>query len=149
MPGHRSRIVIDVEPARVWSFVARHENWADLFPGYQAHQPTGDRRSRWTLKADLGMFSRVIEVDVGVLIEQPPARVDFAVDGVTEPFTGRGAFALSPAGRAASELTLEVDVHAGGPMAPMIDALVKSRLPAMVDGFARALAQRLEERRPP
>jgi carbon monoxide dehydrogenase subunit G len=132
----------------VWAFVARYENWADLFPGYQRHRSTGEKRSRWTLKGDLGMFSRLIEVDVGIVNEQPAGRIDFAVEGVTENLTGRGAFGLHPMGRAGSELTLCVDLHAGGPMAPMIDALLKPRLPAMVEGFARALAQRLEERHP-
>jgi carbon monoxide dehydrogenase subunit G len=148
VPGHRSRIVVELEPARVWSFVACHENWAGVFPGYQAHRSITDGRSRWTVKADLGMFSRVVEVDVAIVAEQPPDRVEFTVDGVSESFSGRGAFGLSRAGQTRSELTLEIDVLAGGPMAPMINALVKPRLPGLLDGFARALARRLEECRP-
>jgi len=90
------------------------------------------------------MFSRVVEAEVEVEQETPSVR--FAIRGVSENFRGEGTFDVVPIGVRRSMLALTLELHAGGPMAPVINALLKARLPEMLDAFAPALARRLEQK---
>jgi carbon monoxide dehydrogenase subunit G len=90
------------------------------------------------------MFSRVVEAEVEVVQEAPGVR--FAIRGVSENFRGEGAFDVAPLDARRSRLSLTLDLSAGGPMAPAINALLKARLPEMLEAFAPALARRIEQR---
>ena len=132
-------VAVDAEVAR--AFVRRLDGWADLLPGYQCHRECSPRVSRWTVRGDLGMFSRVVEAEVEIVEETPIVRV--LVRGISERFTGEGTFAVAPIESGRARLDLALDLRAGGPMAPMIDALLKTRMPAMLQVFASALARRI------
>jgi carbon monoxide dehydrogenase subunit G len=127
----------------VWALVRRYDVWADLFPGYQGHRVLSPRVSVWTVRGDVGMFSRVVEAEVEVVQETPSVR--FTIAGVSERFRGEGRFDVVPLDAGRSRLAFALELSAGGPMAPLIDALLKARLPAMLEAFAPALARRLEE----
>jgi carbon monoxide dehydrogenase subunit G len=132
---------VDAETA--WAFVRRYEAWADLLPGYQGHLVRSPRVSCWTVRGDVGMFSRIVEAEVEVVEETP--RVRFVIRGVSEPFGGEGTFDVVSLESRRSQLTLTLQLSAGGPMAPLIDALLRPRLPGMLQAFAPALARRIEE----
>lgn len=151
MPAATFTTSIGIPAARVWSFVDDYENWAPLFPGYQGHRLTGDGGSVWTVRGDLGMFSRIVEIDVRITERRERESVAFAVKGTYENVAGSGAFRTAPRGPEATDLTFVIDLRAGGPMAPMINGLLRARLSRMVEEFGRALAGRIErggDRRP-
>lgn len=144
MPSVQSHTVVGVDAAAAWDFVRRYEEWADLFPGYQHHRPLSPQRSVWTVRGDIGMFSRVVKAEVEIVQESPSVR--FVITGLSERFRGDGAFDVVPLGEGQSRLAFALDLRAGGPMAPVIDALLKTRLPAMLEQFAPALARRIEQK---
>lgn len=144
MPGYTVTVPVGVEPAQVWAFVNDYANWADLFPGYQGHRLAPDGRSVWTIKGDLGMFSRLVDLEVGVIARDGGEGAGFTVKGLTEKVQAEGAFLTRPLGPRRAELTFVLDVRAGGPMAPMINALLRPTLPRMMEGFARSLVTRIE-----
>jgi carbon monoxide dehydrogenase subunit G len=144
MPSVQSQTVVGVDAPAAWAFVRRYEGWADLFPGYQSHRLLSPRISVWTVRGDIGMFSRVVEAEVELVQETPSVR--FVITGVSERFRGDGAFDVVPLGEGQSQLAFALDLRAGGPMAPVIDALLKTRLPAMLEQFAPALARRIEQK---
>ncbi len=143
MPSASGDAVVAVDAEMAWAFVRRYDGWADLLPGYQRHLVRSPRVSRWTVRGDVGMFSRVVEAEVEVVEETPSVR--FVIRGVSENFEGEGTFDVAPLEGRRSRLTLTLHVHAGGPMAPLIDALLKPRLPGMLQAFAPALARRIEQ----
>ena len=142
MPSASGDAVVAVGAEVAWAFVRRYEGWADLLPGYQRHRECSPRVSLWTVRGDVGMFSRVVEAEVEVVEETPGVR--FAIRGVSENFGGEGTFAVAPIERCRARLVLTLQLHAGGPMAPLIDALLKPRLAGMLQTFAPALARRIE-----
>ena len=144
MPSARGEADVAVDAEAAWTFVRDYDAWADLFPGYQRHLVTSPRVSRWTVRGDVGMFSRVIEAEVEVVQDTPGVR--FAVRGVEENFRGEGMFDVVPLGVDRSRLALALDLRAGGPMAPVINALLTARLPGLLDTFAPALARRIEQK---
>ncbi len=144
MPSVRGEAVLAVDVEAVWAFVRDENGWADLFPGYQRHAVRSPRVSLWTVRGDVGMFSRIVEAEVEVLQETPSVR--FTIRGASENFRGEGTFDVERLDVRRSKLALTLDLHAGGAMAPMINALLKARLPAMLDAFAPALARRIEQK---
>jgi carbon monoxide dehydrogenase subunit G len=136
--------VVALEAEAAWALVRDYNGWADLFPGYQRHVVRSPRVSLWTVRGDVGMFSRVVEAEVEVVQETPGVR--FAIRGVSENFGGEGTFDVVPLGARRSRLALTLELSAGGPMAPVINALLKARLPELLDAFAPALARRLEQK---
>ena len=144
MPSVRGEAVVALNAEAAWVFVRDYDGWADLFPGYQRHRVCSSRVSLWTVRGDVGMFSRVVEAEVEVVQETPTVR--FTIRGVSENFRGEGTFDVVPLEARRSRLALTLDLSAGGPMAPVINALLKARLPGMLDAFAPALARRIEQK---
>lgn len=144
MPSVQSQTVVGVDAPAAWAFVRRYEEWADLFPGYQSHRLLSPQKSVWTVRGDIGIFSRLVEAEIEVVQETPS--VHFVITGVSERFRGDGAFDVVPLGGGQSRLAFALDLRAGGPMAAVIDALLKTRLPAMLEQFAPALARRIEQK---
>jgi carbon monoxide dehydrogenase subunit G len=143
MPSASGDAVVAVDAETAWAFVRRYDGWADLLPGYQRHLVRSPRVSCWTVRGDVGMFSRIVEAEIEVVEETP--RVRFVIRGVSEPFGGEGTFDVAPLEGRRSRLALTLQLSAGGPMAPLIDALLRPRLPGMLQAFAPALARRIEE----
>ena len=142
MPSVRGETTVGADAATAWAFVRRYENWAALFPGYQDHRVVSPRVSVWRVRGDVGMFSRIVEAEVEVVQETP--RVHFTIAGLTENFHGAGTFEVTPLDTARATLVFTLELRAGGPLAPMVNALLAGRLPAMLDAFAPALARRIE-----
>ena len=128
----------------VWSFVERYDNWADLFPGYQRHRLTQDGASIWTVRGDLGILSRIVEVEIRPGARGGAGAVTFAVKGITEDVAGTGTFAVQGLGDGRSRLTFAIELAAAGPLGPVVNALLARRLPALLEQFAPVLARRIE-----
>lgn len=150
MARAHASVPVRAAPPRVWAFVHDYANWAALLPGYQGHRHGGGAESVWSIRGDVGMVSRLVDLAVAVVEASEDARVRFTFRGLTERVSGEGEFTIEPAaGEAgAARLTLAVEVRAGGPLGPLIDALLAARLPAMLGEFAPALARRIEATAP-
>jgi carbon monoxide dehydrogenase subunit G len=143
MPVGVAACIVPRDTADVWAFVRDYANWAGLFPGYQGHAVVGPGVSRWTVRGDVGMFTRIIDLEVRIAEETAPKRVRFTVSGLTENVAGEGLFELSCAEPGRSRLALTLDVRAGGPLGPVVNALLGPRLGGILDAFAAALARHL------
>jgi carbon monoxide dehydrogenase subunit G len=143
VPAGAASCVIALDVPGVWAFLRDYANWASLFPGYQRHALVGPGVSRWTVKGDVGMFVRTVDLEVRIAEETARRRVRFTVEGVTENVTGEGLFELTAVEPGHSRLSLTLDVRAGGPMGPVINVLLGSRLGGLLEAFAAALSGRL------
>ena len=143
MPVGAVACLIPLDVAGVWAFVRDYANWAGCFPGYQRHALVGPGVSRWTVRGDLGMFTRIIDLEVRIAEETEPQRVRFTVEGLTENVAGEGLFELSGIEPGRSRLALTLDVRAGGALAPVINALLAKRLAGVLESFAAALSRRM------
>jgi carbon monoxide dehydrogenase subunit G len=179
----------------VWAFVSDMNNWAPFLTGYQSHEIIDATDSLWTLKGEVGILSRRVELRAHVTEWVEPQRVSFTLTGVNEAVDGGGTLILrrstaSPATRAplvttvapraglmrrilgalarflfrlthrsepsravptspptgegvALEFTLRMD--AGGPAAPLINAMLGPALEPAVEDLAKKIAAHLEQ----
>ncbi len=72
-------------------------NWAPYVVGYRDLRQVDDATAVWTLRGDVGILSREVEIEVAVTSWEPGRSASFALEGVTERLSGTGAFAVSAA----------------------------------------------------
>lgn len=143
MPDIRRSASVPLAVAPVWAYVADMNHWAADVPGYRDHTMLSDRESIWRLAGDVGILSREVEVKVVITDWQEPRHVAFTLEGTEEPVTGEGTFDVEPAGDAETRLDFYLSLAAGGPLAPVINVLLKTQLAKIADQFIATLKDRL------
>jgi carbon monoxide dehydrogenase subunit G len=178
MPATTHSLTLDVPPDQVWNFVHDMDHWAPFLLGYQSHDKISDRESKWTLKGDLGVLSRVVELSVHITEWLDNEKVSFSLEGINEQVTGTGSFTLvsvdgaeevvpappppwyraiidwlmglvgmAPQRQAivshapASELAFYITLNAGGPMGPMVNAMLGPWLQAFAEDLASKIGK--------
>jgi carbon monoxide dehydrogenase subunit G len=147
VPTFSDEIAVDSERRAVWSYVKDVDNWAHLFPGYQRHLLVEDDHYFWQLRGETGAWSRLVEFDVRVKEWSDPDHVVFELDSRSEPVTGTGRFYTRTADGRGSIMGFELETHATGSAAPMINALLKRFVNEASAPFLRTLAVALSEHR--
>ena len=113
MPEVSHRRALSVPTDRIWDFVKDMNNWAPMLTGYQSHEVKSDTESVWTLKGDVGILSRVVQLDVAITEWAGPERVTFTLDGINEMVSGGGNFQIIEAAAATPAAQAEPEVRPG------------------------------------
>jgi carbon monoxide dehydrogenase subunit G len=85
----------------VWEFIRDMNNWAPFLTGYQKHQILDETDSLWTLKGEVGILSRMVELRAHVTEWVEPQRVAFTLTGVNEAVDGGGTLIIRRAAASA------------------------------------------------
>ncbi len=110
MPEVTYSTTMSLPRERVWEFVKDMNNWAPFLTGYQKHEILDETDSVWTLKGDVGILSRMVELKAHVTEWNGPERVSFTLTGLNEQVEGGG--------------TLVMTTHVGAPPPPQKLGLV-------------------------
>lgn len=89
---HTTTVAAPIEA--VWAFVSDMDNWAPYLTGYQKHEKRSETVSVWTLKGDVGVLSRRVELEATVVEWRGPDRVRFTLAGLNESVEGGGTLTL-------------------------------------------------------
>lgn len=138
-------IELDTPVERVWEYVEAIPNWAPFVIGFQKLDLVDERRSIWTLRGDVGILTREVDIQADITVWEPLRRAEFTITGLTERLSGRGSFEL-----AASDGTAEggpagvsaATASAGGPARPRRDGPLRR----LRFAIARLLLRRLNRR---
>ena len=197
MPEAIHTLRVALPPEAVWDFVKDMNQWAPMLTGYQKHTILSDTKSLWTLKGDVGILSRTVELEVNITEWAGPDRVRFTLTGLNEAVSGEGQFeirAIAAAGSAAaaaapvaaakpelswwqklvekfarwflgrqgggqpalpaapraavtagSELACTLMMEAGGPTAPLVNAMLEPALIPATEDLAQKIVTHLEK----
>jgi len=96
MPEVEYTTVVNLPPEKVWDFVKDMNNWAPFLTGYQKHQILSDTDSIWTLKGDVGVLARTVELKAHITEWNGPERVSFTLAGINELVEGGGTLTMGP-----------------------------------------------------
>jgi carbon monoxide dehydrogenase subunit G len=96
MPEVEYVTTMRLPPDTVWEFVRDMNNWAPMLTGYQKHVIENETDSVWTLKGDVGVLSRMVQLKFHVTEWRGPERVSFTLTGLNEPVEGGGTLAIEP-----------------------------------------------------
>lgn len=81
-----------IEP--VWAFVSDMNKWAPFLTGYQKHEIVDETDSIWTLKGEVGILSRVVELRAHVTEWVTLQKVSFTLTGINEAVEGGGTLVI-------------------------------------------------------
>ena len=86
-----------------------------MLTGYQGHEKLDETRSTWTLRGDVGVLARTVQLGVKIIRWDEGEAVDFELEGADEDVSGGGSFTLSDvdAGAHDEELGREVVAQEG------------------------------------
>lgn len=96
MPEVEYTTVVNLPPEKVWDFVKDMNNWAPFLTGYQKHEILSDTDSIWTLKGDVGVLARTVELKAHITEWNGPERVSFTLAGINELVDGGGTLIMGP-----------------------------------------------------
>src|SRR5689334_22355328 len=105
MPEVEYSTTVRLPPTEVWDFVKDMNNWAPFLTGYQKHEIVNDTDSVWTLKGDVGMLARVVQLNAHITEWSGPEKVSFTLKGLNEDVDGGGSMVLVPASDVSFETT--------------------------------------------
>lgn len=105
MPEVEYTTVVNLPPETVWDFVKDMNNWAPFLTGYQKHQILSDTDSIWTLKGDVGVLARVVELKAHITEWNGPERVSFTLTGINELVDGGGTLLMGSYTPSATDTT--------------------------------------------
>ena len=86
-----------------WAFVSDMNNWAPFLTGYQKHEIVDGTDSLWTLKGEVGILSRIVELRAHVTEWIEPEKVSFTLTGINEVVDGGGTLVLRRAAATSKE----------------------------------------------
>jgi hypothetical protein len=123
--------------ATVWAFVSDMNNWAPFLTGYQKHEVIDDTDSLWTLKGEVGILSRIVELRAHVTEWIEPQKVSFTLVGLNEVVDGGGT------------LILRHRAAAARPAAPALVPARRGLLRRFLGALARLLFRLTHRESPP
>jgi carbon monoxide dehydrogenase subunit G len=191
MPQVEYSTVVNLPPEKVWDFVKDMNNWAPFLTGYQKHEILSDTDSIWTLKGDVGVLARTVELKAHITEWSGPERVSFTLSGLNEQVDGGGTLVMNPyteaegpstavvvrsswwrrlwdgifrfmfrrmngpaperaalpvkGGGPASRLKFSLEMEAGGPTGPLVNAMLGPALLPAAEDLANKIAAHLEK----
>ncbi len=105
MPQVEYSTSMNIAPEKIWEFVKDMNNWAPFLTGYQKHVIENETDSVWTLKGDVGILSRRVELRAHVTEWNGPERVAFTLTGLNEAVDGGGTLTISKSTAVSPQLT--------------------------------------------
>ena len=141
MPEGSVTFDLRVPVDRAWAFLSDMRKVASCVPGVENVEVIDDKRATWTLKVKIGPLSQHIKVATETLEQVPPSRARFR--GVADNMEMLGTIELAPAGES-THVSYTMVATAKGPLARIIDNMMKSRLKEQSDEFAANVKKALE-----
>jgi carbon monoxide dehydrogenase subunit G len=137
MPSVEHKTVVNAPLPIVWNFIKEMSNWAPFLEGYQKHEEINDTESIWTLKGDVGILCRIVEMKITITEWIDHEKVAFKINGITEKATGDGVFLASPGDAPdTSKLYFQFTINAGGLIGPVANVLMKPMLRPVAEKMA-------------
>lgn len=90
MPEVEYTTTLQLAPELIWDFVKDMNNWAPFLTGYQKHEILSDTDSIWTLRGDVGVLARKVQLKAHITEWNGPEKVSFTLTGLNEQVDGGG-----------------------------------------------------------
>ena len=146
MPSVQHTAVVNAPIEVVWQYLDKMANWAPYLKGYQKHEEIDDKESIWTLKGDMGVLARVVQIKITITEWVEPEKVGFKIDGITERVTGNGIFIATSESAETTSLFFEFTINAGGLIGPVANVLMKPMLKPVATDMGDSIKKDIEAR---
>ncbi len=129
---------------KVWQFVSNIENWASLVPGYRKHTMLNDKQSTWTFSGTVAGMTKTVEVQIDITDWEEPSKIGFALQGLSDKFTGAGYFEATPVSATTTDMTMNLELKAGGIAGVALNPIFKIALPLAAEKLAGRVVTKIQ-----
>ena len=144
MPSVEHTAVVNAPIQDVWQYLEDMSNWAPYLKGYQKHEKINDRESIWTLKGDVGVLCRIVEIKIIITEWLEMQKIAFELEGITEKVIGKGTFVPSAKSSDITELFFEFYISAIGLIGPVANVLMKPMLKPVAADMGESIKKDIE-----
>jgi carbon monoxide dehydrogenase subunit G len=137
---------VNAPRSAVWAYASDMRNWANKMPGFQSFEVLNDTDSRWTLRIAVGPFKRTVILRVHITDWAEPERIGFWMKSENDPVQGAGAFLAQEVGDRQTRVAMRLTLDSSGPMAGMMETMIRPVLPRMAKSFAEEMTREIETR---
>ncbi|MBV8083677.1 MAG: hypothetical protein JO247_02565 [Chloroflexi bacterium] len=135
MPAGRKVFRVPVGIDRAWVFLSDMTHVGSCVPGCEQVAVVDDRRSEWTVRAELGPFSRVLRMAATTVELDPPTHGAFLASG--RDMQTRGEIDLRALSPSETEVTYTVQAHALGFARGLMDNAIGLVIQDQAEQFAQ------------
>ncbi|WML48754.1 SRPBCC family protein [Neobacillus sp. PS3-34] len=148
MTSAKNEVIINQPIAVIWDFVKEMDNWAPLVPGYISHEKVNERQSQWTFREDVGILKKKVTMLITIKEWIEPTKVTFDLKGINENMTGKGYFLAEALDKNKTKMSGYLEMTAEGPLAGIINAVLKTSVPKKGEEMTAAISAKLMELKP-
>jgi len=134
MPAGRKVFRVPVGIDRAWAFLSDMQHVGACVPGCASVQVVDARHSAWTVRAELGPFSRVLRMTATTVAFEPPRHGAFLARG--RDMETRGDIDLQELGASETEVTYTVQARALGFARGLMDNAIGLVIQDQAEQFA-------------
>ena len=145
MPSVEHTALVEAPMEVVWKYLEDMSNWAPYLEGYQKHEEINDKESIWTLKGDMGVLARVVEIKITITEWVDFEKIAFEIEGITERINGGGTFIPTSKSSETTELFFEFTIKAGGLIGPVANVLMKPMLKPVASNMGNSIKEDIEK----
>jgi uncharacterized protein len=141
MPERTVSFEVGAPPERVWAFLSDMREVGRCVPGVEQVELLDDRRARWSLRVKVGPMAQTIQITTETLEQVPLRHGKFR--GEADMLEIIGTIDLTPAGHG-TKVVYTMTVAPKGPLARIMDNVIRSRLQSQTEEFALNVRRALE-----
>ncbi|GGH71277.1 hypothetical protein GCM10010978_07040 [Compostibacillus humi] len=141
-------VEMDLPISVIWNFVKDFDHWAPLLPGYVEHWKLDSQKSIWKLQGEIGKVRKQISVQVELTEVQAPTFIAFSLSVIDYPCSGQGYFTAAPITDRKTKITGSLEISAKGMMGPMMNSVLKAKVPKLGREFTERVAKEIAQRQP-
>jgi uncharacterized protein len=141
MPEDSIAFDVKAPPERVWAFLSDMRKIGSCVPGVMSVDVLDDTHARWNLKVKIGPLSQTFVVMTENLEQEPLVRGRFR--GTAENMEMMGTVELTPH-EDSTRVKYTMSVQAKGPLARIMDNVMKTRIKGQTEEFAANVRKALE-----
>lgn len=145
MPSVEHTAIVNAPMEVVWKYLETMSNWAPYLEGYQKHEEINDKESIWTLKGDMGVLARVVQIKITITEWVDFEKIAFEIEGITERVSGGGTFIPTAKTEDTTELFFEFTIKAGGLIGPVANVLMKPMLKPVATNMGNSIKEDIEK----
>ena len=145
MPSVEHTAIVNAPLEVVWDYLKDMSNWAPFLEGYQKHEEINDKESIWTLKGDIGVLCRIVQIKIIITEWIDMEKIAFKLVGITERVEGGGTFIPTAKSPESTELFFEFTIKAGGLIGPVANVLMKPMLKPVATNMGNSIKAAIEK----
>lgn len=132
----------------VWSFLNDFNNWANCVDGYIHHREITPLQSVWTLKGELGLLEKTIQLHVKRMKTATPYHMVINFSSLQNKLLGEACIYVKDYRKNETKIDATIELKVKGLPNAFVRPILKNILPKMLHQFGQRIKLEILKRQP-